>query len=104
MKTNKVLLIDESFGTNIPSKFINQNDMLKWNLQGHMEAVNIVKKGIQDEAYWDAWQEILTFAVRTIDGVDYWLDHSSSLYAVKYTTEETLIDCIYDKKGTLKRA
>jgi len=104
MKTNRILLIDESFGIDIPLKFVKQNDMLKWNLHGHLDSVEVVKKGVYNKEYWDAWQDILTFAIQTIDGVDYFLDHSTSLYAVKYALEESLIESIYDRDGSLKRA
>lgn len=104
MKINKILLIDESFGSDIPFKFISQNDMAKWNLKGHMEAVNIIRLNKQDEAYWVAWQEILTFAIQTINDADYWLDFSGSLFAVRYTLEEQMIASMYSEKGLLKRA
>lgn len=91
MSSNVIFLLSFGYGLYIPQEFVNNiNSDGRW---GEFDTPAIKEGAPYSDNYWEEWDEVLSYAKLTIDGVEYTLHHDGDLFAVaidKMTDEEKL--------------
>lgn len=91
------LLLSDSRGVYIPRDFVNNFDLDKWHVK---EDYQDVLSSLDNEWYWDVWDEVLNNAYFVDDSGNKWVLHQDGdLWAICYelmTDKEKLNFCFED--------
>ena len=74
------LLLDETRGIYIPHAFVTTFDLVVWHVE-HLKDAIADCSAVDNENYWEAWQEILETAWYDLNGEKYMLMQDGSLWA-----------------------
>ena len=74
------ILLNSSHGIHIPELFIKNFDMEQWNINKN----DYIDLDVDNELYWDLWQEILDNAYYVLNSKKWYLLQDGDLFAIHY--------------------
>lgn len=78
---NAVLLIDGAHGVYVPKAFAERFDLREWGVES--ADIEILKAGPDHPDYWEAWSDVLMYALFTNEEGTWHLAQDGDLWAIK---------------------